>query len=197
MPPEVIGRAPQRQPASLARVVIYNPVNTSHDNGGRNGRTDCPACDRRCHCRRRLRGNASPGAAQPAAPPDTGVYFPDAAWQHREPSEAGLKPQLLQQAIDFAIANETRAPRDLVMNHYQTFGREPFGYAVGPIKERGSPTGLIIRRGYIVAEWGEPCARRHDPQRLQELPLLGDRRRFRPRHDQEHRRPGEGLCGAD
>jgi CubicO group peptidase (beta-lactamase class C family) len=84
------------------------------------------------------------------------AYFPDATWQHKEPAEVGLKRDLLQQAVDFAIANEAKAPRDLVMNHYQSFGREPFGYAVGPIKERGAPTGLIIRHGYIVAEWGEP-----------------------------------------
>ena len=72
------------------------------------------------------------------------------------PSETGIDPRLLQDAIAFAIAGETKAPRNLVTNHYQTFGREPFGDAIGPIKERGEPTGLIIRHGYIVAEWGEP-----------------------------------------
>ena len=84
------------------------------------------------------------------------AYYPDAAWQHKTPSETGINPQLLTEAIDFAIASETKAPRDLVMNHYQTFGREPFGDAIGPIKERGDPTGLIIHRGCIVAEWGDP-----------------------------------------
>jgi CubicO group peptidase (beta-lactamase class C family) len=94
--------------------------------------------------------------AQPAGSGDKSAYFPDATWQHKTPAELGFNPDLLKQAIDFAIASETRAPRDLVMNHYQTFGREPFGYAIGPIKERGAPTGLVIRHGYIVAEWGEP-----------------------------------------
>jgi CubicO group peptidase (beta-lactamase class C family) len=88
---------------------------------------------------------------RPAAP-----YYPEATWQHKTPPEAGIDPQLLQEAIAFAIAGETKAPRNLVTNHYQTFGREPFGDAIGPIKERGEPTGLIIRHGYIVAEWGEP-----------------------------------------
>ena len=88
---------------------------------------------------------------QPATP-----YYPDATWQHKTPSEAGINPQLLKEAIDFAVANETKAPRDLVLNHYQTFGREPFGEAIGPIKDRGDPTGLIIRHGYLVAEWGDP-----------------------------------------
>src|SRR3981189_3064361 len=84
------------------------------------------------------------------------AYYPGATWQHRTPSESGVSPALLKQAIDFAVAGETKAPRDLVMNHYQTLGREPFGYAIGPIKERGDPTGIIIHKGYIVAEWGDP-----------------------------------------
>src|ERR1700674_562859 len=85
-----------------------------------------------------------------------GVYYPDAVWQHKTPAEAGLSPSLLKDAIDFAVASETKAPRDLKLNHYQTFGREPFGYAIGPIKDRGEPTGIIVHKGYIVAEWGEP-----------------------------------------
>src|SRR5262252_8839201 len=84
------------------------------------------------------------------------VYYPDAVWQHKTPAESGLDAARLKEAADFAIANETKNPRDLALNHYQTFGREPFGYAIGPIKDRGDPTGLIIHHGYIVAEWGEP-----------------------------------------
>src|SRR5258708_2884854 len=84
------------------------------------------------------------------------AYYPDATWQHKTPSESGLNPERLKEAVDFAIAGQTKNPRDLVMNHYQTFGREPFGYAIGPIKDRGDQTGLIIHHGYIVAEWGEP-----------------------------------------
>ena len=96
---------------------------------------------------------ASVCAAVQATP---AVYYPDAEWQHKTPAEAGINPQLLQEAIDFAIASETKNPRDLKMNHYSTFGREPFGYAIGPIHDRGDMTGLIVYKGYIVAEWGEP-----------------------------------------
>jgi CubicO group peptidase (beta-lactamase class C family) len=84
------------------------------------------------------------------------VYFPDTTWEHKTPADSGLNPALLKEAVDFAVANETKNPRDLVMNHYQTFGREPFGYAIGPIRERGEQTGLIVHRGYVVAAWGEP-----------------------------------------
>ena len=39
--------------------------------------------------------------------------------------------------------------------HYQTFGKEPFGEAIGAFKERGAPAGIVLRGGFIVAEWGD------------------------------------------
>src|SRR5258708_10912458 len=86
--------------------------------------------------------DANPGAA----------YYPDATWQHRTPSESGVNPDLLKQAIDFAIAGETTAPRDLVLDHYENFGIEPFGYAIEPISEPVDPTGIIILKAYIAAQ---------------------------------------------
>jgi CubicO group peptidase (beta-lactamase class C family) len=85
------------------------------------------------------------------------AYYPDpGVWQKRSASQVGLDSAKLAAAIQFAIGAESKAPRDLEIAHYQTFGREPFGNAVGPFKTRGEPSGVIIRRGYVVAEWGEP-----------------------------------------
>jgi CubicO group peptidase (beta-lactamase class C family) len=93
-------------------------------------------------------------SAQPAT--REAVHFPGTVWPHKDPAKAGINPQLLKEAIASAIAGETKATRNLKLNHYQTFGREPFGDAIGPIKDRGDPTGVIVRNGYIVAQWGEP-----------------------------------------
>nr|BCX00082.1 MAG: serine hydrolase [Bacteroidota bacterium] len=93
--------------------------------------------------------------AQPAASP----YFPPAwpeAWARRAPEELGFDPGKLQEAIAFAREQESPAPRDLELAHYQSFGREPFGDPIGPLSVRGEQTGIIVRHGYIVAEWGEP-----------------------------------------
>lgn len=85
------------------------------------------------------------------------LYYPSADnWERRTPEQAKLDPAKLKEAIDFAIASESKAPKNLELAHYQTFGREPYGEAVGPFRERGAPTGVIIRNGYIVAEWGDP-----------------------------------------
>jgi len=84
-------------------------------------------------------------------------YFPPAGnWERRTPEKAGLDPAKLKEAVDFAIASESKTPRSLEQAHLQSFGREPYGEAIGQFKDRGSATGLIIRNGYIVAEWGDP-----------------------------------------
>jgi len=91
------------------------------------------------------------------APAVSQPYYPGPAgqWERRTPQQVGLDAARLQEAINFAVANESKLPRNLELAHYQTFGREPFGQAVGPFKERGDPAGVVIRGGYLVAEWGD------------------------------------------
>ena len=86
-------------------------------------------------------------------------YFPGRHpdWERRTPEEAGFDPAAVQRAMEIAIAGESRSPRDLAFNHLGTFGREPLGDAVGPFTVRGPQTGLIVHKGYIIAEWGDPA----------------------------------------
>ncbi len=84
-------------------------------------------------------------------------YFPPPQyWARKSPSEMGFNAAKLQEAIAFHRANEVKNPRSMEQSHYQSFGKEPFGFAIGPFAERGEPTGLIVYKGYIIAEWGEP-----------------------------------------
>ncbi|HLL85148.1 MAG TPA: serine hydrolase [Longimicrobium sp.] len=101
--------------------------------------------------------NGATLAQRPAAQARNAYYpGPGDDWQRRTPAQAGLDSARLHEAVRFAVASESKAPRDLELAHYQTFGREPFGEAVGPFQPRGDPTGMIVRNGYIVAEWGDP-----------------------------------------
>lgn len=86
------------------------------------------------------------------------IYYPGFGedWERRTPAQVDLNAEKLQAAIDFAIENESKSPKDLEVAHYLGFGREPFGDGVGPFKTRGPATGLVIRNGYLIAEWGEP-----------------------------------------
>jgi CubicO group peptidase (beta-lactamase class C family) len=97
---------------------------------------------------------ASSQSTRTAAPP--APYYPGVEWERRTPQQVGMDQAKLDDAIAFAKASESTEPRNLEVAHYQSTGREPFGDGVGPFKERGDMTGLVIRHGYIVAEWGDP-----------------------------------------
>jgi hypothetical protein len=80
------------------------------------------------------------------------VYFPDQTWQRKTPAEVGMDAAKLKEAVDFAIANETKNPKNLELNHYQSFGiREPLSDPLGPLPANG----IIIKNGYIIATWGD------------------------------------------
>jgi CubicO group peptidase (beta-lactamase class C family) len=109
-----------------------------------------------------LAGTAGPASAQAPRKPakaaaPAAVYFPERFdWQKRTPADAGMDPARLDEAVQFAIANENPATKDLAVDLATTFGaREPFDTPIGPMKERGAANGLILRGGYIVAEWGD------------------------------------------
>ncbi len=84
-------------------------------------------------------------------------YFPPAhQWEKRLPQSAGFDTAKLNEAIRFAIQKENKNPRNMEQSHVLNFGKEPFSESIGPYADRGDPTGLIIHKGYIIAEWGEP-----------------------------------------
>lgn len=84
------------------------------------------------------------------------VYYPDAnQWTHKKPEEVGMSTSKLNEAIEFHRQRESKNPKNLELSHYQTRGGEPFGDGIGPFAERGPATGLIIKNGYIIAEWGD------------------------------------------
>lgn len=86
------------------------------------------------------------------------LYFPERFdWRHQKPEEAGMDSTRLAEAVAFAVANQNPATKVMSLYLATSYGRsEPFDAAIGPIKDRGGASGLIIRHGSIVAEWGQP-----------------------------------------
>lgn len=86
------------------------------------------------------------------------------SWDKITAAQAGFESDALAAAVRFAIDNETRFPgklgelysaRDLHLKGRLDFGKEPFDDIIGPIKDRADPSGIILRGGKIVAEWGD------------------------------------------
>src|ERR1700693_4507598 len=78
------------------------------------------------------------------------AYFPPPGkWQKKTPAEVGIDPAKLQQAVDYAKANGSTW--DFDKDQVRTFGA-----VLGPLpKQRAATNGIILRHGYIVAEFGD------------------------------------------
>lgn len=83
------------------------------------------------------------------------LYYPDSAWQHKKPEDLKLNATLLDSAVAFAVQNEVKMDYDLRIADLKAYAAEPGFKLLGPTKDRGKPAGLIIKNGYIVAEWGD------------------------------------------
>lgn len=81
-------------------------------------------------------------------------YFPDATtWETRPPDAVGMDATKLAAAIAFAQEHPTDWPSD-----FRTQERI-FGKLLGPIpKSRAATNGIVLRHGYLVAEFGDTSA---------------------------------------
>ncbi|MDZ7869868.1 MAG: serine hydrolase [Rheinheimera sp.] len=84
-------------------------------------------------------------------------YFPPAGqWAEARPQSLQVDPTLLQQAVDYAIASENKAPKDQAIVQATTFGaKEPYDQIIGPMSVRASANGLIVYQGKVIARWGD------------------------------------------
>ncbi len=87
----------------------------------------------------------------------TAVYFPPAgAWEKREPAAVGLDKAKIDEAIALSIKNENPRTKNLAEDIPATFRNEaPYNTVDGPTQDRTGMNGVIIHKGYVVAEWGD------------------------------------------
>ena len=81
-------------------------------------------------------------------------YYPPAGqWAQKAPADVGMDAAKLDAAIAFAKTRETNWPRDFSTQE------KIFGSLLGPIpKSRAATNGVVIRNGYVVAEFGDTNA---------------------------------------
>lgn len=91
------------------------------------------------------------GASRVAAGEAGPAYFPPReAWARRTPAELGLDPARLAEAVRYAQSHETTRAVDF------SDQESTFGSLLGSMPTRRARTnGLVIYRGYVVAEFGD------------------------------------------
>ena len=85
------------------------------------------------------------------------VYYPGPGdlWEKRPADAVGMDADKLAEAVKFAQAHEVKWLRDVHAQIERDVAHEPYSQLLGETKERGGPAGIIVRHGYIVAEWGD------------------------------------------
>lgn len=81
------------------------------------------------------------------------TYFPlPGQWQTKSPAALGMNAAKLQEAVDYAQAHGSTW--DFEKDQVRTFGTP-----LGPLpKQRAATNGIILRHGYIVAQFGDTKA---------------------------------------
>jgi CubicO group peptidase (beta-lactamase class C family) len=81
------------------------------------------------------------------------------SWRTATPAAVGLDARRLDDVIAYHRAHETRWRRDFITERGVFIGvaDEPqaAGGVLGPIRPRGGPSGVLVRRGRLAAAWGE------------------------------------------
>jgi CubicO group peptidase (beta-lactamase class C family) len=85
----------------------------------------------------------------------TAVYPEPNAWEERAPAALGLDVAALREAARYAEASEVPWPRD-IGRVLAAVEKPPYDRLLGPTKERGGPSGLVVRHGYVATRWGQP-----------------------------------------
>ena len=93
---------------------------------------------------------ASAGGAQ-----DAPYFPPPGEWARRAPSAVGMDSAAVAAAVAFAQASEIGWSLTMEEQLRANTAREPYPEILGPFKDRGRQNGMIIRHGYVVAEWGD------------------------------------------
>ncbi len=89
------------------------------------------------------------------------VYYPGKGddWERKRPEEVGIDADLLQEAIHYSEdPAHAGFPPDLGQHLAASNANKQHddGVILGPTKEHGPVTGVVLRHGYLVHEWGEP-----------------------------------------
>ena len=95
------------------------------------------------------------GCAGESGEPDL-YYPPTGSWETLSPAQAGMDAARLQAAVDYAQAHlTTQIGEDPGEYLTERFRGIPHQEIVGPTAPRGGVNGIVLKDGYIVAEWGD------------------------------------------
>lgn len=83
------------------------------------------------------------------------TYFPGHTWETKRPADVAMDSERLNKAIAFALENKSSTDPDLRVANFKAYAREPDYRILGPMGNWRHPSGVVIKNGYIAAQWGD------------------------------------------
>ena len=80
---------------------------------------------------------------------------PGDRWERQRPEQHGFDASRLDEALAYARDQQTPGSHDLLEVQSARIAEEGHGGIIGPMQPRGDFSGLVLRHGYIVAEFGD------------------------------------------
>lgn len=88
------------------------------------------------------------------------VVWPGLAWERadRDRGALGVDRDLLARAVAGAAGRETVAARHMASYLGEILAEQAHPEVIGPLRDAAGASGLVVRSGHVVAEWGDPAA---------------------------------------
>ena len=86
------------------------------------------------------------------------TYFPahNGIWENRPPNELGFDAEKFADAINYVKNLKSTLGRNISeLIERQFSDPPPWNATLGPVRDRSSRNGLVLKNGYIVSEWGD------------------------------------------
>jgi CubicO group peptidase (beta-lactamase class C family) len=85
------------------------------------------------------------------------TYYPGPGtqWQRKRAADVGMDSVALAAAVQFAQSHEINFLKDMAAQVKEQTKNEPYPDVLGPTRDRTGQNGIVIRHGYIIAEWGD------------------------------------------
>jgi CubicO group peptidase (beta-lactamase class C family) len=84
--------------------------------------------------------------------------WPGREWKRGDPTALGIDAELLASARAGALARQTDDPRDMAQYLGAILASQSHPEVIGPLRDGNGASGVVVHRGYVVAEWGDPAA---------------------------------------
>jgi CubicO group peptidase (beta-lactamase class C family) len=91
----------------------------------------------------------------PSSQAETYYPGPGEAWESKRPEQVGMSPEGLDKALATAKKYAADIPLDPAEMLRKRFAGESHNEIIGPTKQRAEINGIVLRNGYIVAEFGD------------------------------------------